>query len=438
MKPLYKIAISKNDIFTISKISIFMLFLLMLWSMLPWFAWGHRREFMLTAFSSCFLLLRFVLFARDHNKQTIVYSVLIVIAFAFLVNFMVRLRNAGGLLHIFNFFRVVLVFVFVMAMNRDEKNQIVTMTTSLYAWIMGISMGAYLLFLAGVNLPYSILTVDNPFYPPFRNYRLFILLDYGGLRGLSQRFQSVFPEPGDVGNVSALLLYINRYELKRKSVLIIFISVLLSLSLAGFILMFFGYIIQMIVRSKKIYKTLLKITVITMLLVSIGFIYYTMNPESLFSRLILSRLEIDDEGGIVGNNRVTEHFDRFYETHFLTSTENMLWGINLTDGERWVLFGRGGVNSYRVFLLNNGIVALMLLFFMFFSIVAITPSRLGFGLLVLYSVAFLQRTQTPFWEMTLFLFVGAVQYFHTSLAKFQPRGSKRRYLKLHFSQSASS
>ena len=391
--------------------SIFFLFLLMLVSMRPWFAWNNLGN-MIFALSICFLFLRCVLSSKNYSIKN---TILIVIFLAFLVYFMVRMRHAGGLVGILNAIRAVLVLAFVMAMSIDEKKQIVTMTTNLYAWIVGISMLAYLFVISGIDMPYSTIEVpDNLFYRPFLNYRLFIVSTQTTV--FFQRFQSIFTEPGHLSMISALLLYVNQYELKKKSVLIIFVSVLMTLSLSGYLLMIFGYLIQIVAKSNKMYRTVLKIVTVTALLVSIGLIYYSIHPDSMFSRLILSRLELDEERGIRGNNRVSDRFDHFYETHFLASTENILWGMNLTEAEHWILFGRGGENSHRVFLLNHGVISLVLLFLMYFCIVAISPSKLGFGFLILYCLSFLQRIQTHYWEITLVLFMGAIQYFHTKSA----------------------
>jgi hypothetical protein len=397
----------KKDIFRISTISIFFLFLLMLWSMGPWFAWNHT-EIMITALSICFLLCRFVLFTKNYEID---YSSITIIAFAFLVFFMVYLRFRTGIIGIINFIRIILVFTFVIMMGKDETKKIVTLTTIIYSWIVGISLAAYLLVVfAGVELPYSIINISNDsYYPPFRNYRLFIMLTDRSV--FFQRFQSVFTEPGHLGWISALLLYINKYEFKKKSVLVIFISLLMSLSLAGYVLLILGYLIKMIAKSKNFFGTILKIFLVFAVLCGTGIYYYTKYPNSLFSGLILTRFELDEDRGVRGNNRTTGNFDYRYKTQFLTSTENILWGKKMDEFEYMVNFGRGGNNSYKVFLYRYGSVSLIFLFFLYFSIVAIKPSRLGFGLLLLYCASFLQRTQL--WDMQMFLFVGAIQYFYT-------------------------
>jgi len=369
---------------------------------------------MVFAISGCFLLFRLILYTKKYKNRTIVYSVMVCVVFAFLTLFMVRLRGVGGLGGILNFIRLLTVFIFVMMMNNDEKKNIVSMTTNLYAWIVGISMAGYMFLLMGLNLPYSIIMVpDDLFYPPMQNYGIFILLSSDGRFDNFFRFQSVFTEPGHLGTISAILLYVNRYELKRKSVLVIFISVLLSLSFAAYVLAGLGYLICIIAKSKNFYKTILKIGIVTTLVFVLGLYYYERHPDSIFSIVVLSRFGFGD--GITATEALegrTRGINHFYETQFLTSTRSFLWGANLTESQHFVLFGRGGVNSYRVFLIQNGIIAMILLLLMYFSIVAIAPSKLGFGLLFLCSMSFLQRIQVPLWEMHLFIFVGAVQCYY--------------------------
>jgi hypothetical protein len=329
---------------------------------------------------------------------------------------MARLRLAPGVLSVFNFIRSVLVIAFVILMTKDEKRKIVTFTTTIYAWIVGISIVAYLLVLAGIRLPYSIIKKpDNLFYPPFLNYRLYVMLYYSTPR-LFQRFQSIFTEPGHLGMISAFLLYINQYNFKRKRVLVIFISMLISFSLAGYVLFGIGFLIHIAAKSKYFYRTLFKFALAGALVGGAGYYYYINYPDTAVSRLILSRLEFDEVRGISGDNRTKSKFNNHYETQFLTSTENILWGERLTEFQYTSILGYGGNNSYRVFLLRYGSISLILLFLMYFSIAAVKPSRLGFGLLLVYCASFVQRT-SALWDMQLFLYIGAVQYFYDCSSK---------------------
>ena len=401
--------ILKNISFNLSSISIFFLFLLMLWSMNPWFSW-HYWGIMVFFFTCCFLLLRLALISNKINNYSITVLSLFAAAFAFLVYSMMYLRRAEGIPDIYIFIRTVLVFFLVISMHPKEQENIVTITTTAYALLVGISMFAYLLVVIGIELPYSIIDKPDDRYPPFLNFRLFIIGMHESV--FLKRFQSVFTEPGHLSTISALFLYVNRYELKRKSVLIILISLLLSLSLSGYFLLFLGYFIQVLTRSKRLFKTVSIIVIVTVMLAGIGYFYYIVYPDSLFSSMILSRLEyyLFSEGGPgFIQDRTSKHFDYYYETQFLKSTEEVLWGKGPEFGETY--FKRMGM-SYKVFLFRNGIITIILLFFLYLSIVSVKPTRQGFGLLFLYTVSFLQRTYA-LWEMQLFLFIGAIQYFYT-------------------------
>jgi hypothetical protein len=348
------------------------------------------------------------------KKNKISFYSIFIISLFILVLFMVRIRNTERLSTILNFIRYIMVFIFVIIMSSDEKKKIVDLTTVFYSIIIIVSIVAYLLVIAGIGLPYSIITKEGyNSYPPFLNYKLFIAQYFTGpsTYTLFQRFQSIFTEPGHLGMISSFLLYINHYELKRKSVLIIFISVIMSLSLAAYILSVIGYFIQIIANSKNMHKTILKISIIALLLGVMGFYYYTMNPDSTISRIILRRLEFNANRGIRGNNRTTEKFNYYYNTKFLQSTENILLGQKMNEYQFMSLLGYGGNNSYQVFILQYGVISLFLLFFLYFNIVFNKPSRLGYGLLVIYCASFMQRTYA-LWDMQLFLFIAAIQCFY--------------------------
>jgi len=387
----------------ISNLSIFVLFMMMLFSMNPWFTWYHNS--ILVGISSfLFLFLRLFLFQMKMPYKMFSTVILIFLLFPWLL----LLTDSSKL----GFLRLIPILFLGILMRPEEKRKILPFTTQMYAWIVGISMIFYVLIVfLNVRLPYSIIV--HPVvvhYPPFRNY--IFLLNLDGPQPF-YRFRSIFTEPGHLGTISAFLLYINRYELKRKSVLIIFISVILSFSLAGYVLLVLGYLIQMAANSKHIYKTTLKIAIAIILLGGMGYYFYSKYPDALVSSLILERLEYDeDTGSIRGNNRNSDSFNYYYKTYFLTSTENILLGKRLSDSEYMAVFGNGGNNSYKVFLLKYGSISLLLLFLLYLSIVAVNPSRLGFGLLLLFSASFIQRTYA-LWDMQLFLFIGAIQYFYT-------------------------
>jgi hypothetical protein len=221
------------------------------------------------------------------------------------------------------------------------------------------------------------------------------------------RFQSIFTEPGHLGMISSLLIYINRYDLKKKSVFIIFVSALLSFSLAAYVLLIIGYFIyELVSRKKKIYIKLMNFIMSISLLIGMASYIYIQYSDSLISQLIISRLEYDEDRGFTGNNRANSYFTYYYETKFYKSSDYM-FGMNPDQYEKKLA---GGVSSYKSFIVQHGLIGIILLFIFYSSIVYDSKSKLLFGLFILYCASFWQRPYA-LWEMELFLFIGAAEMF---------------------------
>jgi hypothetical protein len=295
-------------------------------------------------------------------------------------------------------------------MEKKELKKTINLTTILYAWIVGVSIVFYILIVfCGIDLPYSIIQYPNNIsdYPDFRNYIFLLNPDE---YNIFCRFRSIFTEPGHLGMISALLLYVNKYEIKRKSVLVIFISILLSFSLAAYVLLIFGYcIFEFVNKIGKLIK-LIKLTVNfivgILLLIAISLYVYAQYSDSIVSQLIIHRLEYDEDKGIIGNNRNSSHFDYFYENNFYRSSD-CIFGIGETQ---YMDKLAGKTSSYKAYIVQYGIVGIFFLFIFYLSIIYVFKSNLLFGLLILYCASFWQRPYA-LWEMQLFLFMGAAELF---------------------------
>jgi hypothetical protein len=221
---------------------------------------------------------------------------------------------------------------------------------------------------------------------------------------LFSRFQSIFTEPGHIGMIAALILYVNKYRLRKLSVFVIFVGLLLSLSLAAYVLLVLGYCIYQFADGKKIYKKLAVVLSLIVLLGGVGLYLYNEYPDSVVTKLIVNRLRYDEEKGIAGNNRTTSGFDYYYTKYFL-GTSDMIWGTGPELSQEKFPWG---VNSYKSFFFTYGFIGIVSLFLFYFSMSV--HSRLLFGLFIIYCASFLQRTYA-LWEMELFLFVGASSLF---------------------------
>lgn len=98
--------------------------------------------------------------------------------------------------------------------------------------------------------------------------------------------------------ISSLLLYVNQYNLKRISVFILFISVLISFSLAAYVLLILGMILYYLLKSKHYFRRVFRVSFFLCSAVVISVIFYVNNPDSVYSKLVVARLDYDEERGI--------------------------------------------------------------------------------------------------------------------------------------------
>jgi len=197
-------------------------------------------------------------------------------------------------------------------------------------------------------------------------------------------------------------LYVNQYNLKRISVFILFISVLISFSLAAYVLLILGMILYYLLKSKHYFRRVFRVSFFLCSAVVISVIFYVNNPDSVYSKLVVARLDYDEERGISGNNRTNSQFDYYYDKAFLQKNDAFL-GIG--DEEFVRRFGSGN-SSYKTFIVQNGIISLFFLLAFYCMLVYYCLSPVYVGLLILYAASFLQRPYA-LWEIELFLFMSA-------------------------------
>ena len=126
---------------------------------------------------------------------------------------------------------------------------------------------------------------------------------------------------------------------------------------------------------------------------------YLAADENVFSRLILARLEMGDDGELVGDNRTHESFDVFYNK-FLDS-DKVWFGY----GYRYCnLVADTGGQSYKHLIVDHGIIMsiiYVMAFFYYYLSYKIKKKHLLFLLMVLFSILF----QRPFITYIVYLFL---------------------------------
>ncbi|WP_353123685.1 hypothetical protein [Dysgonomonas capnocytophagoides] len=286
----------------------------------------------------------------------------------------------------------------ILLLKGDRKIEILNFLVKCLAILLGISLFFWFFFLLGFNfLPHKTLIFRDELYA-FDNY-YFYLYDALSISNLIfPRFNSVFLEPGQLGMIASFILCIYKFNLKNKYILVIFIATLFTLSLAAYILMFLSFLLLKFYASRHRIRFIIILT--TIIIGGIVVIQNYNEGDNPVNYLIFNRLEVDEDGDIVGNNRFSGSLESYYDSFI--KTDKKYFGLgNVTYLN---LFWEGGNAGYKVFILQYGFVGVFLVFSLYFSIFIRNRSVSGVILFVVYLVCFIQATY-PLWTSVLMLFI---------------------------------
>lgn len=344
---LYKIERTTlaNRLFVLS------VFITILGSMNVWFLIPLYSVYPIIAFVLAYCSF---LVSRNQQEKLFVEEYWIVPCAAFLLlTFYQSLNNSLNVnAYIKNLFSALyLFFVF-----KYDKRRILALST-IFAKALGglllISYPLFFLYIIGFPLPYSDMQFNDGFYY-FSNYYLF-LVDERTIFSFFPRFQSVFLEPTYLGSTTALVLFAQRGYWKKWYNVSILSGLLLSFSLAGYVLLVIIVFLNLWINREKIILKVMTTLFVFGLVIGMSFVYN--DGDNMLHNLILLRMEVDD-GELVGNNRVTASFDKEYDG-FVTSAD--------------VVFGRdydysvSGDSGYKVFIYDYGVVGVIFLFSFYLS-----------------------------------------------------------------------
>lgn len=222
---------------------------------------------------------------------------------------------------------------------------------------------------------------------------------------IAARFNSIFLEPSYLGTLLSFILFAEKYDFSKWENKILLIGLVLSLSLASYIITLLGYAMY----STFIKREFRKVLVYVMLVVisyNISLVYN--HGDNYLNNYIISRLQLDKEKGIVGNNRTGLGTDFYYEQAFDNGT---IW---MGLGQKKVnQINRGSSDSagydenirgagYKVYFLTRGILSalLFLLFYMSLGNILCPRSMLvrnSFVLLIVLTFFQAAYPESPSW-----------------------------------------
>ena len=196
------------------------------------------------------------------------------------------------------------------------------------------------------------------------------------------RFCGFTLEPGYIGSFCAFMLYADKFRMRNIENIVLLVSVISSLSLAGYLLTTMGFFMCKVSNVRIIFKRLLQIGCLVVIAYFIAQKYN--DGDNYINEKIFDRLQIDEKKGIKGNNRVSDDVNVYYG-QFLRS-DNLLFGYSDTQMQKlrnslevWNSAG------YKTFLMSYGLVRLLLILTFYYLIARFSNNKyysMGFFIMI--------------------------------------------------------
>ncbi|MDE6631491.1 MAG: hypothetical protein K2K23_00665 [Muribaculaceae bacterium] len=279
--------------------------------------------------------------------------------------------------------------LYLVQLPYEYMKDLLKFTTKWYAILLIPGLLLYWITLF-IPLP-SIGTFVHEGYLPYTNYIFYIQSTFDEFR--MARFNGFFLEPGHLAIVSTFLMMANHFDFKKCPWNIIMaVSVLFSLSLAGYLLALIGFIM---LKINSISKGLITLGIIGVIVA--GALSWSGGDNTL-NEMIISRMEYDQNGGIKGNNRFYNNTD--YEFKRVKGTE-YFWTSVKGKANMDLISGAG----YKIYILHYGMIGTILALLFYISVIPSKPDyRYTISFFILIALCFMQRAY-PFWYSWLFPYV---------------------------------
>lgn len=294
-----------------------------------------------------------------------------------------------GFLTFFSYFPAVLLF----CLPEWEKGNLLHFITKWYGVMMAIALVVYVLVFLGMMPSFGKFVAGDMDYPPYDNFIFWVQTPM--YSGEHLRFNGPFLEPGHQSMISTFILFANGYDFKRRPLLWVLLAcVLISLSLAGYVLCGLGYAVLKIKSVKPLLYTLIGGTAFFFIVTDLW-----NGGDNPVNTAIFSRLEVDKDKGIKGNNRTFGNTDSYFQEAI--GSEIFWLGVGNQEVDKKNIGGAG----FKIFILRYGVIFLAIVTLFYLSLM--TPGankRVAWGFFLLIAAAFLQRGY-PSWYSWLLPYV---------------------------------
>lgn len=286
---------------------------------------------------------------------------------------------------IFVFIQICL-FALLFLLKPKYKQDLIEKCTKIFTVLVCISLGAWLLVKFG-NFPLSwkvtIVNEENIDVTKyvFRNYFFFweFHYEYFGWNTLN-RFQAFLLEPSTCGKACLFFLVINGLDFKKRSSKILFFIMLLSCSLAAYLIFCFAMAVKLFMDKNFMLILWSAVLGIATLLI----LYFAFPEDSAVHTYIFNRFQNADRDEVIQYNRSTPAFDDYFYNQFCHSRDLFL-------GDRG--FGEFTLHmhsvDFKAFIFRYGIITAFLLFLLLFTCFLACPTKKFSLMLATYIITIL-------------------------------------------------
>ena len=336
-------------------------------SMNPYFVWETFFNGILAYFTYIFYSLAILILLKYGMKRRIRTNGLITMGLMLIIYCVTYLHSYSGV-GIKNVISGALLFTFLTCFVLTESQlrcEIFEMYTKLFIISMIPGLVYYVLELFGVSLSIDTIRSNNQIlYDQSKDFESLGVSGYykvylGAVMRVNSntRFAGIYDEAGLVGTVCALLLAARGWKMKKNTLnkwLILFL--LLSFSLAGYILGLVYFIIKFIRQQQwKLLLILVCCSIGLMVLLNISTDISTIN--NLQNRFVVNKGMI-----FIVNNRETSNYMKGFSQYLNSNLGTKMFGYG--RGASVANYLMNGSSSYRNLLYNFGIVGVLSMMYM--------------------------------------------------------------------------
>lgn len=218
------------------------LFTSFIYSMNPWFLWSLGNY-------SVILSVVLFLFTLFHRKELYLINEKRLLSFFILVIlhiYLLLIKSDVTILTII--FSILNICVFGFIIFSRDACRIVSLQfiAKLLACISLVSIFGLILFFLGFNFSPNVVDYNEGQYEYYNYY--FFLVDLKTIVADKWRFSGYFLEPAHIGVASTVLLISQNYNFRKWYNLILLLTVIISFSLAAYVLFIFGLYVKLLLQ----------------------------------------------------------------------------------------------------------------------------------------------------------------------------------------------